>query len=44
MLGHYGFVDPTAAAADRRLLAAYPEAATALGATPAAEDERLPTS
>jgi len=41
LLGHYGFVDPGAAAADRALVRAHPEAVAALRATTVAEDRAL---
>ena len=41
MLSHYGFVDRGASAADRRLLVSQPEAAAALAATSARDDEAM---
>ena len=41
MLGHYGFVDAGAAAADQRLVAASPQMLPALERTSVAEDEAL---
>jgi len=41
LLGHYGFVDPSAHVADRRLLEAHPEAQAALSMSTMEEDEEL---